>query len=375
VPPLRGKAGLGHPDDGQRPATWWLGVNPIRNGTWLDNQAFPEPAWSLPGIIPEGCCILAGQPKIGKSFLVLAIALAAASGGEVLAVRVDQRPVLYLALEDDARRLQRRARMLLDDEPLPEEFYYLTRENAKAAMDLARKWVEDHKDRQPMVIIDTLEKVRGARGNNPYADDYKAGTTLQSLLTSGGSVIAVHHTRKGESDDFLDDVSGTLGLVGSVDTVITLKRTRTGDAATLSVTGRDIEEMVYSLSFVDGVWKADGTNLAAAANKVAEHRLGEKMRAVLELVNSRIETTAADVVANLGFSDSTARQYLRRLADEHGLTARIRTGVYGPVTVSQVSREQDPASTGAEKPADPGDSNDVERVVDSSKDELVASGA
>ena len=101
-----------------------------------------------------------------------------------------------------------------------------------------------------MVIVDTLEKVRGQRGNNPYADDYKAGTALQSLVTVGVSVIAVHHTRKGESEDFLDDVSGTLGLAGSVDTVITLKRARNTNTGTLSVTGRDVEEKVYSLSFV-----------------------------------------------------------------------------------------------------------------------------
>lgn len=346
----------------------------IRNGIWLDNQVFPEPAWSVPGIIPEGCCILAGQPKIGKSFLVLAIALAAARGDHVLGVEVQYRPVLYLALEDAARRLQSRARTILNDEPLPEEFYYLTREYVCGAMDVAREWVEDHKERKPMVIVDTLERVRGERGSSLYAADYKAGTSLQSVLANGGSVIAVHHTRKAASDDFLDDVSGTLGLVGSVDTVITLKRTRTGDAGTLSVTGRDVEEHVYSLVFDDGIWKVDGTDLAEAANKVTERKLSETMRAVLELVNSRAQTTAADVVANLGGIDSTARQYLRRLADEHGLITRISTGIYESVTVSQVSRDQGCADSGDRKPADPGDSDDIEGTVDPSQEELLLSG-
>jgi hypothetical protein len=102
-----------------RDEPWWDRMSAIRNGTWLDKQVFPEPAWAVPGIIPEGCCILSGHPKIGKSFLVLAIALAAANGDEVLGVCVEQRPALYLALEDDARRLQHRARKLLDDRPLP----------------------------------------------------------------------------------------------------------------------------------------------------------------------------------------------------------------------------------------------------------------
>ena len=283
----------------------------------------------MPGIIPEGCCILAGQPKIGKSFLVLAIALAAASGDRVLGVEVQHRPVLYLALEDDARRLQSRAHVLRDDEPLPEEFYYLTREHASNAMDIAGTWVGAHTDSKPMVIVDTLEKVRGARGNNPYADGYKAGTALQSLLSPGGGVLAVHHTRKGESDDFLDDVSGTLGLVGSVDTVITLKRKRTDVAATLSVTGRDVDEMVYHVTFVDGKWKADGSDLSDAARKANEGNLGDTMRAVLQLVNARSSTIAADVVDTLGLKEDTSRQYLRRLA-ERGLIERIGTGAYVP---------------------------------------------
>jgi hypothetical protein len=57
--------------------------------------------------------------------------------------------------------------------------------------------------------------------------------------------------------------------------VITLKRRRTDNAGTLSVTGRDVEEMVYSLSFADGAWKADGTNLASVAQKVAEQKFSE----------------------------------------------------------------------------------------------------
>jgi RecA-family ATPase len=351
-------------------------VSAIRNGAWLDDQVFPEPAWSVPGIIPEGCCILAGQPKIGKSFLVLAIALASAAGDQVLGVEVQQRPVLYLALEDNARRLQTRARMLLDDEPLPHQFYYLTRESRDVALDLAREWVIARNHQKPMVVVDTLEKVRAERGNNTYADDYKAGTSLQSLLAAGGSVIAVHHTRKGVSDDFTDDVSGTLGLVGSFDTVITLKRARTAGSGTLSVTGRDVEEMVYLLTFTDGLWKADGTHLNDAANKVAQHKLSEKMRGVLQLVNSRDQTTASDVVATLTISDATARQYLRRLTDEHRLITRVNTGVYGPVTVSQVSRDGDvKVASVDEKPSADVDFGGSEPSAEPSQGQLLLSGA
>lgn len=311
----------------------------IRDGAWLDSQVFPEPSWCVPGIIPEGCCILSGHPKIGKSFLVLAIALAAASGRTVLGVEVAVRPVLYMALEDDPRRLQARSRILLDDEPLPSAFSFMTRYDAEGAMDAARSWVESHRDEKPLVIVDTLEKIRDKRTQSAYSDDYKAGLLLQTLLTNGGTVIAVHHNRKGDSDDFLDQVSGTLGLAGSVDTVITLNRQRTGTSGTLCVTGRDVDEMVYKLNFVGGQWSTDGGDLAEAAQRATTKRFGPKMQEALELVNSGMATTISAVAEYVGVSEATARKYLSRLASDYGLIERTGPGQYGPVTVSQVPRE------------------------------------
>jgi hypothetical protein len=136
----------------------------------------------------------------------------------------------------------------------------------------------------------------------------------------------------------LDEVSGTLGLAGSVDTVVALKRARTQGEATLSVTGRDVEEMVYAVTFKEGKWYANGTTLAEAARKAGESRLGEKMRAVLDLVNERTTTTPSDVVRILGEKEATARQCLSRLANAHNMISRIGMGVYAPVTVSQVSQ-------------------------------------
>lgn len=121
---------------------------------------------------------------------------------------------------------------------------------------------------------------------------------------------------------------------------ITLKRKRTDVAATLSVTGRDVDEMVYSVTFMEGKWHAADGSLSAAAKKAGEPQLSDKMVAVLEFVNARELTTATDLVENLpDIKGSTARQYLNRMASR-GLIRRIAAGVYGPVTVSQVSQEE-----------------------------------
>jgi len=99
----------------------------LRTGAWLDAQVFPPLSYVVPGLVPEGSVLLVGAPKIGKSWLVLAVGLAAASGGKALGLDVSKRPVLYLALEDGDRRLQDRCRRLLADDPIPAEFQYLTR--------------------------------------------------------------------------------------------------------------------------------------------------------------------------------------------------------------------------------------------------------
>ena len=119
----------------------------------------------------------------------IAFTLAAASGGTVLGVEVEARPVLYMALEDDPRRLQLRSRILLDDEPRPSGFSFMTRYDGEGAMDVARSWVESHGDDKPLVIVNTLEKIRGGRTQSAYSDDYKAGTLLQKYLFTGDTMV------------------------------------------------------------------------------------------------------------------------------------------------------------------------------------------
>ena len=67
---------------------------------------------------------MAGAPKLGKSWLGLGLAIAVASGGYALGkVGVVQGDVLYLALEDNARRLQDRLRLVLNGDSAPDGFH------------------------------------------------------------------------------------------------------------------------------------------------------------------------------------------------------------------------------------------------------------
>ena len=77
-------------------------------------MTFPEAPFVVAGLILEGLTILAGRPKIGKSWLALAVCLAVAQGHRVLGnLATTQGDVLYAALEDNPRRLQKRIDKLL----------------------------------------------------------------------------------------------------------------------------------------------------------------------------------------------------------------------------------------------------------------------
>ncbi|GAB1813790.1 AAA family ATPase [Mycobacterium sp. MUNTM1] len=300
----------------------------------LDGIDIPALSWTVPGLLPEGFGILAAAPKIGKSWLVLSLGLAVAAGTSFLGVPVEQRPVLYLALEDSHRRLRERQRRILDEEPAPQAL--VLRTDPLDASEAAKQFATDHAGTNPVIMIDTLGCIRPARkrGAELYREDYEFGRSLKLIADLGATVLGVHHTRKGESEDFLELASGTNGLMGAADFVMVLTRERTESNAVLRVTGRDVVEAGYNLRFDDGVWTSNGTDLSDAAEQAQGPRLGEKMTSLLALVNSRQTTTPADVSRQLGIDSDTAGKYLRRLADDYGLITRIDRGRYSPKLLS-----------------------------------------
>jgi DNA-binding MarR family transcriptional regulator len=217
----------------------------------------PPVRWAIPEILPEGLTLLAGKPKLGKSWLALSAALSIASGGVALGMHpVSQGDVLYLALEDNARRLQARTRQLL-----------ASMGSVPGGIDFALDWprlgegglasLEDYIKEHPrvrLVVIDTWARVAppsGERRSSQYEGDYEALVPLKRLAdTYRISILAVHHLRKTGSSDVLDEITGSIGMTGAVDGTLILKRERGQAEATLFVTGRDIErEQQLALSF------------------------------------------------------------------------------------------------------------------------------
>lgn len=326
----------------------------IKNGEWLDQQTFPDLHQYVPGVLVEGMSMLAGPPKIGKSWMVYNVALALASGGHALGcLPVEACDVLYLALEDGDRRVQGRARLAMESAPLPARFDYATKIAPGTANATIRAWLRRREDpRHAVVVVDTAAKVRPpslSATSNAYGEDYAFGTALKSIADDhpGMALLVVHHTRKAVSDDFVQSVSGTNGFPGAADTILILSRPRGESEAVLSMTSRDMPETEYRLQTLpEGGWKLSGGSLEASAlaqaNATATDSLGEVSAKIVRFINSKpngVKTT--DVAKAVGEDPNKVRTYLRRLL-EAGRIDQPQRGYYTPVTtVTSVTSKGD----------------------------------
>ncbi len=236
-----------------------LAADGLERGTYWDaadlmSKQFPAPRWAVPGVIPEGLTLLAGSPKVGKSWMCLGLAVACATGGLAFeAVRVEAGPVLYCALEDTPRRLQDRLRKVLDGDPVPNALAFVTAlPTMPLATNLVAGWLGDHPDAR-LVVVDVLRKIRPAENaTDLYERDYAIMGQLKRVSDHFGvAVVVVHHTRKTvDESDVFNEISGSTGLTGAADAMIVAKKARRNTAeATLHITGREVEETTHALAW------------------------------------------------------------------------------------------------------------------------------
>jgi hypothetical protein len=229
--------------------------------TELLDTEFPEPKWAIPGLIPEGLTILAGRPKVGKSWLLLQAAISVGCGGMFFGQRVERGNVLFVALEDGPRRLQDRIKKMR----IPRE----------ALITFERSWRPLHKGGLDdlvieleavdyrLVIFDTLTRSFPglSQTQNPEIIG-KVIDDIQSLAINRNISIAFSdHTRKPNAldSDPVDDVMNSTEKVKSADCILALYKVK--GKFNLKGRGRDVEEIDYSLRWdpVTWCWQNEGS--------------------------------------------------------------------------------------------------------------------
>ena len=249
------------------------------DGKTLMSQQFEPLQFSVDRILPHGLFILAGSPKVGKSWLALDICQAVATGGSLWEFTAQQGTALYLALEDNHNRLQGRLSKFgagavgvdvnadvgtgvgadaetnaTDTTTHDISALHMTTTSFgihDGLLEQAHNFLAAHPETN-IIVIDTLEHIRnGGMDKTLYSYDYQDMCKLREITNKHKlTLLLVHHTRKMHDSDPLNTISGSTGLIGAVDGVFVLeKNKRTENAARLTIANRDTEGFCFKLKF------------------------------------------------------------------------------------------------------------------------------
>ena len=281
------------------------------------------------GLLYGGAYILAGAPKIGKSFLVAQIAYHVSIGKKLWDFDVHQGTVLYLALEDDYQRIQSRMFMMYGVED-SEKLHFATVANkiGNGLDEQLEFFMREHPDTK-LVIIDTMQKIREVGGEAySYASDYEIIGKLKQFADKHSiCVLTVHHTRKQPAGDTFEMISGTTGLLGCADgSLLMQKKKRTALEATIDAVGRDQQDQILYLSKDPNtqIWNLDRTE-----TELHREPPDPTLEAVARLVTSeQPEWTGSPSelaeALNTGMAANALTKYLNikcgRLKDEYGIS-------------------------------------------------------
>lgn len=224
----------------------------IKSMTELYDTVYPSVKPVVEGLLYNGTYLFAGAPKIGKSFFMAQLGYHVSKGIPLWGYPVVQGTVLYLALEDTEERIQKRLSRMFGVEDSQDFYFAVKAETLNTGLEEQLDYfVEKHKDAR-LIIIDTLQKIKEVGGDKfSYADDYQNVTRLKAFSDRNGiCILLVHHTRKLDSSDSFERISGTNGLLGAADGAFVMeKEKRTDNKATLEVAGRDQQDQKLYLQF------------------------------------------------------------------------------------------------------------------------------
>lgn len=218
----------------------------------LMNTPMPPLRFIVDGLVSSGLHILAGSPKIGKSWLALWLALQVSKGEKLWEFTTTKSDVLYLCLEDSFARIQDRLFKITDDAPSTLQFAIMSNRIGDGLEKQIEDFISEHQN-TGLIIIDTLQKVRDKSmpNSNVYERDYDDINVLKTIADNHKlAILLIHHLRKTHDNDPINMISGSTGISGGADTNFILqKEKRSENGAKLICVGRDIEQRELSLEF------------------------------------------------------------------------------------------------------------------------------
>lgn len=303
----------------------------------LMETKLPPIRYIVDGFMPQGLHVLAGAPKVGKSYLTLWLCSRVALGEPLWDMETHRCDVLYISLEDTPERI--RSRLAQMNTAFPDNLHLAVQAETldEGLIEELENFLKEHPD-VGLVAIDTLQKVRSQVSSgqgNPYAADYNALSALKAVADKHKvALLLVHHLRKARSDDPFQMISGTTGITGAVDTSYVLAAdTKDRKSAHLYVNGRDIPYEEFDLCFLSGIW-----NLVERRTQTQmddDDGIPELIQSVIELVykNDGWKGTASQLTFLLQIKKLPVNMITHHIKDgaafleEYGVSVRFsRTG-------------------------------------------------
>lgn len=284
------------------------------------------------GILPLGLVIIAGDPKVGKSWFVLLLAICLTTGATFLGRATKQVEVLYLCLEDTFARIQSRLQLLVDEANDLLHIDVAAEKIATGLIDQLDMYMQEC-PKTRVIIIDTLQVVRAPVTGSVYAADYEDMGALKRFADDKNiCIVVVHHTRKmSDTSNIFNRVSGSNGIMGAADATMVLARDKIMEnVATLSIIGRDVEAAEFELEQVDCRWELASP---ATTEIIRKRAIPPVVIATLEYIKERDidwEGTASQFItaANLANAKAnTLTKYLnehRNFLEENGIRYDFR---------------------------------------------------
>jgi DNA primase catalytic core len=285
-----------------------------------------EMVWIVIQLLPEGLIILAGRPKVGKSFMAMNIAIAVANGSKALGFfDTNKHSVLYVALEDNERRLKDRMKNILQAEyesNAPDNLFFLEvgydlPKLNEGGIEELQKIILDNPEIK-LIVIDTLGRSiadKSRKDRDMYRADYEISSKLQEMAIKNNiCLLLLHHTKKGSEENVFDEISGTTGLTGAMDTMMVLKKK--SNKCKLHVTGRDVQETDYDIEF------SENTFTWNVIDKKDEQRLTSERQEIVDLLKKYDrEMKTGEIAQLLGKEKSNISKMLKKLIDDEILTS------------------------------------------------------
>ena len=292
----------------------------------------PPRKFMVEGLVPEGCIImLVGPAKLGKTALVVHIAIAVASGGTVLGAYSVPSPRRVLLVDVDQSRFESAERLRRAIRSLPREAidridrWHLPGLSLASTEDLARvaAWVRaaiDETEMAPLVCIDTL---RSVTPSGPKENESEMGVLISGLrpiADLGADVLLVHHA--GHATIAREDSAaarGSSAITAAVDDVWVARPVKGGKGIRLSFdarrTGAPAEPIVLSLNFDDFTVAAED----------AREREAKDNRARVSTALGDEPRTVRDIAEEVGIPRSTVGEHLQELVS-NGLAGKADGG-------------------------------------------------